>query len=118
MVAHKPSSQRRCHRRLDVNTSGSPRSFSRRHTNGCSTDFDAQVASIPVPAAAEDRAAALTACVRFADQLGAAPLAAAPKGQAAHGKELRSESGVENDPTTAPRAAASLNDSCRALILA
>jgi hypothetical protein len=76
--------------------------------------FDAQVATIPVPAAAQNKAAALTAYVRFADQLDAARLAAAKKGQAAYAKEVRSESGVENDPTIAALAAASFNDSCTA----
>jgi hypothetical protein len=76
--------------------------------------FDAHVATIPVPAAAQGKAAALTAYVRFADQLDAARLAAAQKGQAAYAKEVQSESGVENDPTIAALAAAGFNDSCTA----
>lgn len=76
--------------------------------------FDGHVATIPVPAAAQAKAAALTAYVRFADQLDAARLAAAHKGQAAYAKEVRSESGVENDPTIAALAAAGFNDSCTA----
>jgi hypothetical protein len=76
--------------------------------------FDAHVATIPVPAAAQGKAAALTAYVRFADRLDAARLAAAQKGQAAYAKEVRSESGVENDPTIAALAAAGFNDSCTA----
>jgi hypothetical protein len=76
--------------------------------------FDAHVATIPVPAAAQGKAAALTAYVRFADQLDAARLAAAQKGQAAYTKEVRSESGVGNDPTIAALAAAGFNDSCTA----
>ena len=76
--------------------------------------FDAHVATIPVPATAQGKAAALTAYVRFADRLDAARLAAAKQGQAAYTKEVRSESGVENDPTIAALAAASFNDSCTA----
>jgi hypothetical protein len=76
--------------------------------------FDAHVASIPVPAAAQSKAAALTAYVHFADQLDAARLASAHRGQAAYAMEVRSESGVENDPTIAALAAASFNDSCTA----
>jgi hypothetical protein len=76
--------------------------------------FDAHVATIPVPTAVAGKAAALTAYVRFADRLDAARLAAAQKGQAAHAKEVQSESGVENDPTIAALAAAGFNDSCTA----
>jgi hypothetical protein len=76
--------------------------------------FDAHVAAIPVPAAAEGKAAALTAYVRFADQLDAARLAAAHKGPAAYAREVRSESDVENDPTIVALAAASFNNSCTA----
>jgi hypothetical protein len=76
--------------------------------------FDAHVAAIPVPAAAEGKAAALTAYVRFADQLDAVRLAAAQKGQAAYAKEVQTESGVENDPAIAALAAAGFNQSCTA----
>jgi hypothetical protein len=76
--------------------------------------FDAHVAAIPVPAAAQGKAAALTSYVRFADRLDAARLAAAQKGQAAYTKEVRSESGVENDPTITALAAAGFNDTCTA----
>ncbi len=76
--------------------------------------FDTHVATIPVPTAAQGKAAALTAYVRFADRLDAARLAAARKGQAAYAKEVRSESGVDNDPTIAALAAAGFNDSCTA----
>jgi hypothetical protein len=76
--------------------------------------FDAHVAAIPVPAAAQGKAAALTAYVHFADQLDAARLAAAHKGQAAFAKEVRSESGAENDPSIAALTAAGFNDSCTA----
>jgi hypothetical protein len=76
--------------------------------------FDAHVATIPVPTAAQGKAAALTAYVRFADRLDSARLAAARKGQSAYAKEVQSESGVENDPTIAALAAAGFNDSCTA----
>lgn len=76
--------------------------------------FDAHLATIPVPAAAAGKAAALTSYVRFADRLDAARLAAARKGQAAYAKEVKSESGVENDPTIAALDAAGFNDSCTA----
>jgi hypothetical protein len=76
--------------------------------------FDAHVATIPVPAAAQGKATALTAYVRFADQLDAARLTAAQKGQAAYAKEVKSESGAPNDPTIAALAAAGFNDSCTA----
>jgi hypothetical protein len=76
--------------------------------------FDAQVATIAVPAAAQGKAAALTAYVHFANRLDSARLAAAHKGQAAYAKEVRSESGVENDPHIAALSAAGFNDSCTA----
>jgi hypothetical protein len=76
--------------------------------------FDAHVAGIPVPVAAAGEAAALTAYVRFADELDAARLAAARKGRASYAKEVRSESGAENDPTIAALAAAGFHDSCTA----
>jgi hypothetical protein len=76
--------------------------------------FDAQLASIPVPAAAQSKAAVLTAYVHFADQLDAARLTAAKKGQAAYAKEVTSEAGVENDPAIAKLGAAGFNDSCTA----
>jgi hypothetical protein len=76
--------------------------------------FDAHVATIPVPAAAQGEAAVLTAYVRFADQLDAARLAAARKGQAAYAKEVRSESNVENYPSITALSAAGFNESCTA----
>ena len=74
--------------------------------------FDAELSTISVSAATEAKAAALDAYVRFADRLDAARLAAAQKGQAAYAKEVRSEAGVEKDPTIAALAAAGFNDSC------
>jgi hypothetical protein len=76
--------------------------------------FDAHLAAVPVPAAAQGKAATLTAYVRFADRLDAARLTAAHQGQAAYAREVRSESGVENDPTIAALTAAGFNDSCTA----
>jgi hypothetical protein len=77
-------------------------------------EFDARVATIPVPAAAEGKAAALTAYVRFADRLDATRFAAARKGQAAYAEEVRSESGVQNDPAIAALGDAGFHDSCTA----
>ena len=76
--------------------------------------FDAHVATVPVPAAAQSKAAALAAYVRFADRLDAARLSAARKGQATYAKEVQAEAGVENDPTIAALTAAGFNDSCTA----
>jgi hypothetical protein len=76
--------------------------------------FDAHVATIPVPAAAERKAAALTAYVHFADRFDTARLVAAQKGQVAYANEVQSESGIGDDPAIAALAAASFNDSCTA----
>jgi hypothetical protein len=76
--------------------------------------FDDQVATVPVPADARSKAAALTAYVRFADRLDAARLAAAQEGQAAYAEEVQSESGVGSDPTIAALTAAGFDDSCTA----
>jgi hypothetical protein len=50
----------------------------------------------------------------FDAHLATVPVPAAQKGQAAYAKEVRSESGVENDPTIVALAAAGFNDSCTA----
>jgi hypothetical protein len=76
--------------------------------------FDAHLASVPVPAPAKGEAIVLTAYVHFADRLDAARLAAAHEGQAAFAKEVKSESGVENDPAINALATAGFNDSCTA----
>jgi hypothetical protein len=76
--------------------------------------FDAHLATVDVPAAAQGKSAALAAYVRFADRFDAARLAAAHKGQNAYAKEVQSESGVENDPTISALAAAGFNESCTA----
>ena len=76
--------------------------------------FDSQVAAIPVPVAARSKAATLAAYVRFADRLDAARLAAAKEGQAAYRNEVRSESGVENDPAITALTTAGFNTSCTA----
>ena len=73
------------------------------------------MATIPVPAAAAGQGG------RAAPPMFASPTASTPpgwrprsKGQAAYAKEVRSESGVENDPSIAALAAAGFNDSCTA----
>jgi hypothetical protein len=77
-------------------------------------DFDRQLALVPVPPAAKDKAAAMTAYINFADQLDAKRLAAARAGQAAYAKEIQSEATVESDPTIAARNAAGFSPSCDA----
>lgn len=78
------------------------------------TDFDRDLARIPVPPEAEDKAAALAAYIRFANQLDARRLAAAKRGQAAYAKEIAAEADAGNDPTIAARTAAGFNESCNA----
>lgn len=77
-------------------------------------DFDRDLAAIPVPAAAQDKAAAFAAYIRFANQLDARRLAAAKKGEAAYQKEIAAEADAGNDPTIAARTAAGFSESCNA----
>jgi hypothetical protein len=77
--------------------------------------FDAALAKVPVPPAADDKAAAFAAYVRFANQLDAKRLAAAKQGQAAFDKEIRAENvSAASDPSITARTAAGFNDSCNA----
>jgi hypothetical protein len=76
--------------------------------------FDADVAKIPVPAAAKDKAAALSAYVRFADDLDARRLAAAKRGEAAYKKEIAAEADAANDPRVTALSVAGFNKSCDA----
>ena len=76
--------------------------------------FDSQVADVPVPAAAQAKAAALAAYLRFADRLDAARLTAAHKGQAAYSKEVQAEAGADYDPAIAALTTAGFNQSCTA----
>lgn len=78
-------------------------------------DFDASLASIPVPTAARSNAAALAAYIRFANQLDAKRLAAAKQGATAYAKEIGAEKlSAANDPSIAARNAAGFHDSCDA----
>lgn len=76
--------------------------------------FDASLARIPVPPGAEQKAAALSAYIRFADRLDAARVDAARRGQAAYDQEMKVEANAENDPTIAARTAAGFDQSCDA----
>jgi hypothetical protein len=76
--------------------------------------FDRHLAKIPVPPAAEAKAAAFAAYIRFANRLDARRLAAAKRGKAAYAKEIAAESGAADDPTIAARDAAGFNQSCNA----
>lgn len=76
--------------------------------------FDAQLAKIPVPSAAKDKAAALAAYIRFANRLDAARVSAAGKGEAAYRTEIKAEANAENDPAVRARTAAGFSQSCDA----
>ena len=79
------------------------------------SDFDAQLATIPVPPAAMPEAAAMADYIRFANQLDARRLAAAKHGQAAFDSEtLADDASAPNDPSIAARTAAGFHQSCNA----
>jgi hypothetical protein len=79
------------------------------------SDFDQDLAKVPVPPQATDKAAAFNAYVTFANQLDAKRQAAARQGQAAYAKEIQSEqASAANDPSIAARTAAGFHDSCDA----
>jgi hypothetical protein len=77
-------------------------------------DFDRQLATIPVPPAAKDKAAALAAYIRFANELDARRLAAAKKGKTAYAQEIAAEADAADDPAIAARDAAGFAQSCNA----
>jgi hypothetical protein len=77
-------------------------------------DFDRQLALVPVPPAAKDKAAAFAAYVRFADELDAKRLAAAGRGEAAYATEIQAEALADSDPTIIARTAAGFGQSCDA----
>jgi hypothetical protein len=76
--------------------------------------FGADLANIPVPVAANDKAAALGVYIRFANSLDARRLAAAKKGVAAYKKEIAAEADAANDPRVAALSAAGFSNSCDA----
>lgn len=78
------------------------------------SDFDKQLARVPVPPTAKTQAAALDAYIRFANQLDAKRLAAAKRGATAYAMETASESSAESDPTVTARNAAGFDQSCDA----
>jgi hypothetical protein len=77
-------------------------------------DFDRQLAGVPVPPAAKDKAAALAAYVRFADRLDAKRSAAAKRGEAAYAKEIRAEASLESAPAITALHTAGFGQSCEA----
>lgn len=79
------------------------------------SDFDADLAKIPVPPAAQTKADALTAYLAFANTLDAKRLAAAQAGQTAYAAEIRDElATAAGDPSIVARNAAGFHDSCSA----
>ena len=79
------------------------------------SDFDRQLARVPVPPAAKDKASALAAYIRFANQLDAKRLAAAKQGTDAYAKEISAEKQyAADDPTITARTAAGFHEACDA----
>jgi len=79
------------------------------------SDFDQALARVPVPPQAQDKASALAAYIRFANQLDAKRLAAARAGAAAYAKEISAElTSAADDPSIAARNAAGFHESCDA----
>lgn len=79
------------------------------------SDFDRDLALIPVPASAQAKADTLQAYVEFANTLDAKRLAAAKAGQAAYAAEIRDElATAASDPSVTARNAAGFHDSCSA----
>jgi hypothetical protein len=79
------------------------------------TDFDLQLARVPVPPEAKSQARALSAYIQFANGLDAKRLAAARQGQASYDKEISAEKQyAATDPTITARTGAGFNESCNA----
>ena len=77
--------------------------------------FDAALAKVAVPPGASAQHAALTAYIRFANQIDAARDAAAHRGQSAFDAEIRHERTADlNSPIIAARDAAGISASCNA----
>jgi len=78
------------------------------------SNFDEQLARVPVPAAAKAKATAFADYVHFANQLDAKRLAAAKRGEAAYAAEISAEKSAAEDPALAGLSAAGFSDSCQA----
>ncbi|MGI8667769.1 MAG: hypothetical protein ACR2N4_17370 [Jatrophihabitans sp.] len=79
------------------------------------SDFDRDLARVPVPPQASAKAAALNAYVQFANELDATRLAAAKQGPAAYATEIHAEqASAASEPTIIARNAAGFHDSCDA----
>jgi hypothetical protein len=79
------------------------------------TDFDRQLARLPVPPAATGKAHVFAAYITFANELDARRLSAARQGQAAYDREIEAEKRqAASDPTIAARTAAGFSESCNA----
>ncbi len=79
------------------------------------SDFDRDLARIPVPPPAQTKADALNAYVSFANKLDAKRLAAANQGPAAYAAEIKTElEHAADDPTIIARNAAGFHESCSA----
>lgn len=79
------------------------------------SDFDRDLARVPVPPAAQSKADVLKAYLDFADELDAKRLAAAKRGPDAYAAEVRAElRTAAGDPTITARNAAGFHDSCSA----
>ena len=76
--------------------------------------FDKSLANVPVPATAAPAAAAMRGYLKFADELDAARLKAARRGEQAWRREVAAEADVEDDPSTAARTRAGFASSCDA----
>ncbi len=78
------------------------------------SEFDHQVAQVPVPSAAKAKAATFAAYVQFANRLDAKRYAAARRGEAAYAKEIKSEASIESDPAITALISAGFDQSCEA----
>ena len=77
-------------------------------------DFDKQLAAVPIPPTAVDKATVFAAYVYYADQLDAKRLAAAKRGTVAYAAEIKVEEAAPTDPSVTARNAAGFHASCDA----
>ena len=76
--------------------------------------FDRSLAAVPVPTAAASAAAAMRDYMKFADELDAARLKAAKRGERAWRREVGAEADAESNPAIVARTAAGFASSCDA----